>query len=94
MEKDEALACSTQAVQMLEGGQTCENPQEVYFNHYKILSALDRHDEARKYLQRAYDEVMHRAERIQTPDWRESFLKNVKVNREIVAAWEQAQTQG
>lgn len=68
-----------QAVQMLEGGQSCENPQEVYFNHYRVLSAHDRHDE-----------LMRRAERIKTPEWR----KNVKANREIIQAWEQAQSKG
>jgi len=89
-ENEQALACSTQAIQMLEGGQTCEGPQEVYFNHFKVLSAHGRDEEAKKYLQKAYDEVMQRAEKIQNSEFRESFLKNVKTNREILEAWQSA----
>lgn len=91
-ERDQALACSTTAVRMLESGESCQVPEAIYFNHYKILLAHDRHEDARKYLQKAYAELMRRAKCIKNPDWRESFLKNVKTHREILAAWEQAQS--
>jgi predicted ATPase/DNA-binding SARP family transcriptional activator len=88
----EALACSSEALGLLEGGQMCATPQEVYFHHCEILSAhADRRAEARVYLQKAYDEVMRRAEKITERESRESFLKNVPINRQILQAWEAAQ---
>lgn len=88
-EKEQALRCSAQAIHILEDGQSCENPQEAYFNHYKVLSSCGCYSEALKYLQKAYEEVIRRAERVKNPEWRESFLKNVITNREIIAAWKQ-----
>ncbi len=88
----EALACSSEALGLLEGGQTCATPQEVYFHHFEILSAhADRGAEAHVYLQKAYDEVMKCAEKITERESRESFLKNVPINRQILHAWEAAQ---
>jgi DNA-binding SARP family transcriptional activator/tetratricopeptide (TPR) repeat protein len=88
----EALACSSEALRLLEGGQTCATPQEVYFHHFEILSAhANRRAEACVYLQKSYDEVMRRAEKITERESRESFLKHVPINRQILHAWEAAQ---
>jgi predicted ATPase/DNA-binding SARP family transcriptional activator len=87
-EYGKALNCSSQAVQILEGGQHYEYPHEIYFNHFQVLSALDRGAEALAYLQKAYDEVMRRAEKIKSDDQRRSFLENVKLNREILQAYQ------
>jgi predicted ATPase/DNA-binding SARP family transcriptional activator len=84
----EALAQSLEAVRMLEAGQVCELPQDVYFNHYRILAAHGRREDAPKYLEKAHAELMQRAEQIQDLKLRESFLKNVKANREIIEAWQ------
>jgi tetratricopeptide (TPR) repeat protein len=81
-EKGSALNYSSQAIQMLEGGQSFEDLPEVYFNHYQILAAHGRDAEAIGYLKKAYDEVMQCAERLQDPNARESFLKNVKAHRQ------------
>jgi tetratricopeptide (TPR) repeat protein len=87
-EYGKALNCSSQAVQILEGGQHYEYPHEIYFNHFQVLSALDRGAEALAYLQKAYDEVMRRAEKIKSDVQRRSFLENVKLNREILQAYQ------
>lgn len=81
----EALTCSTQAIQFLEGGQAYEHPHELYFNHFKILSAYSRGEEAQVYLRKAYEIVRQRAESIHDPLVRQSFLKNIKLHREIMA---------
>ncbi len=86
-EQENALECSSQAIQILDRGQHYEYPHEIYFNHFKILSAFDRETEALTYLQKAYDEVMRRAEQIASDEQRRSFLENVKLNREIVQAY-------
>jgi DNA-binding SARP family transcriptional activator/Tfp pilus assembly protein PilF len=83
-ERESALHDSTRAIQMLEGGQIRENPQEIYLNHFKILCAHGRDAEAMDYLKKAYDAVMQCAERLKAPKARESFLKNVKTHREII----------
>ncbi|MBI3461393.1 hypothetical protein HY009_10740, partial [Candidatus Acetothermia bacterium] len=83
-ELERALTASSQAIQMLEAGESCSTPQEIQFNHFHVLWAQGRHEEALKYLQMAYDAVMQRAERLSDAELRESFLKNVTLNREIV----------
>jgi hypothetical protein len=83
-ERESALNDSSRAIQMLEGGQIRENPQEIYLNHFKILCAHGRDAEAMGYLKKAYDAVMQCAERLKAPKARESFLKNVKTHREII----------
>lgn len=75
----------------MEGGQRCATLHEVYFNHFQILAAHDQEAHAQAYLHRAYHEVRQRAEEIEEPQSRESFLKNVLINRQIVQAWEAAQ---
>ncbi|MCX8104193.1 MAG: hypothetical protein N3E42_07240, partial [Candidatus Bipolaricaulota bacterium] len=84
---DQALASSSEAVRMLEEGQSSSDPHEVYFNHYRVLLARNSLQEALKYLEKAHKEVLQRAEKIQDAELRKSFL-NVKANREIVGEWE------
>lgn len=84
-----ALTCSSQAIEILAGGQTCATPQEIYFNHFRVLTAhkLDAHTS----LHQAYNEVMRRAEKITERETRASFLTNVPINRQILQAWEAVQ---
>jgi DNA-binding SARP family transcriptional activator/Tfp pilus assembly protein PilF len=88
-ELDEALARSSEAIGLLEGGQECATPQEVYFNHSQVLAAQGQETKACAYLQRAYQVVMERVEKIR--ERREDFLTNVPINRQIMQAWEAAQ---
>jgi len=41
------------------------------------------------FLKKAYEELMEQAQKIQSKKYRESFLTNVRENREVVAAWEE-----
>lgn len=91
-----ALECSTHAIRLLEEqhglihGLT--SPAErIYFVHSQILQANQRTDAARAYLQKAYEELCRVAGAIQEGALRESFLQNVPINRQIIAAWEAAQ---
>jgi hypothetical protein len=45
-------------------------------------------DESVRYLSKAHGEVLRRADGVKDPEMRESFLQNVKVNREIIEEWE------
>jgi tetratricopeptide (TPR) repeat protein len=84
---DDALALSSQAIKLLEAGHICERPQDIYFAHYRILSAHREKEETLIYLEHAYNTVMQRAQAIKNKALRESFLGNVKRNQEIVEAW-------
>jgi ferric-dicitrate binding protein FerR (iron transport regulator) len=46
-------------------------------------------EEAARYLDEAYAWVIRKAEKLQSPEARESFLTKVSENREIISAWEQ-----
>lgn len=85
-EKDRALAYSLQALQMLE--QTNAPSLEIYWHHFKILSAHGQDETAYPYLKKAYDTVMQRANKIKDPQTRKRFLTNVKTNRAIVKEYQ------
>lgn len=87
-----ALECSTRAMQVLEAQHgMITQAQRFYFTHYQILQANGRTDEAKVYLQKAYDEVCRVAGQITEEALRVSFLKNVPINREILQAWAQCE---
>lgn len=92
--KKRALTCSKKAIQMITDGQTYVTPQDMLFNHFQILSAHGRDEEALKYLQKAYATVIHQAKQIKNSKARESFLKNVSINRETLEVWKVKQRQG
>ena len=52
------------------------------------LRALDHDTEADEHLQRAHERVMRVADKTIDPALRQSWLENVRVNREILAACE------
>jgi len=89
---EEALDYSSRAIELLESGRSCEYPQAVYFHHAKLLLAHGLEDESARFLRKAHDEVMERADGIKDPEMRKSFLQNVQVNREIVEEWERTST--
>lgn len=85
-----AVDCSTRAMQVLESQHgMITQAQRFYFTHHQILHASGRTDEAKAYLQRAYDEVCRVAGQIHEESLRKSFLENVPINREILQAWAQ-----
>jgi predicted ATPase len=86
-QQEDAVRDSTQAVEILARGQQLEFPQEIYLNHYRVLLSVDG-AKAREALQRAHDLVTERAEQIEDQHLRKSFLENIPINREILAAWQ------
>ncbi len=62
--------------------------EEVLFVHNKILSALGRREEARHYLKRAHEELLRKHALIpETSAYRQMYLENIPVHREIRAAY-------
>lgn len=55
---------------------------------WKGLTIEDCRSKYRNYLELAYHEVMEQAQKIKSRKYRNSFLTNVCVNREVIAAWE------
>jgi len=87
-----ALDCSMRAIRLLEEQHGIKwQAERIYFTHFQILQANRRHDEAKVYLQKAYEELCRVAHQVQEQGLRESFLKNVPINRQILHAWEAAQ---
>jgi DNA-binding SARP family transcriptional activator/Tfp pilus assembly protein PilF len=85
-----AVDCSTRAMQVLESQHgMITQAQRFYFTHYQILQASGRTDEAKVYLQKAYDEICRVAGQIHEESLRKSFLENVPINRAILQAWAQ-----
>jgi len=79
-----ALDASEQAIMLLAEQKDVEEAQQIYLNHYYVLST--RGDPAaRDFLQKAYDTMMSQAERIPDAGERRTFLEKVKVNQAINA---------
>lgn len=87
--KKEAEEISLQAIQMLEEGYTCEVPQEVYYNHYKVLKESNKSEASLDYLKKAYDILMDRANKMSDPKRKRAYLTDVEINHQIVEFWEQ-----
>ncbi len=87
-----ALDCSTRAMQVLEAQHgMISQAQRFYFTHFQILQANGRTDEAKIYLQKAYEELCRLANQIQEGALRQRFLERVTINQQILQAWKTAQ---
>ena len=67
------------------------DPWTIYLSAYQVLTALGESDQAHSILDQAHTVLYQRAKEISDTALRQCFLKEVKVNREIVQAWEMAQ---
>jgi tetratricopeptide (TPR) repeat protein len=82
---EEALRCSTEAVQQVEEGGKATGEQEViWLHHARILRACGRRGLADHYLERAYAGVMARLAIVRDTRVRESMLQT-RLLREILA---------
>lgn len=88
-EYQDAYERSKQAIALLEAGGHIQNKPLAYWYHFRVLEATNRREEATTYLRKAYEAVMAEAKKLKDRAMRESFLTNVKTNREIVGAWEE-----
>jgi len=84
---DRALSYSIEAVEYLEkiGTMPALRTQEIFFNHSNVLKAANQSEEARRYLEKAYQVVQGIARSITDENRRQSFLKRVQLNRAIEA---------
>ncbi|RME42279.1 MAG: hypothetical protein D6791_18135, partial [Chloroflexi bacterium] len=86
-EVEDALTTSTKAVEQLEALGAIEGPEEeVYYHHFQVLQAAGRSDDAWQPLQKAWDLIQAKAQRISDPALRQSFLEQVPLNRQILRA--------
>ena len=79
------------------GSEGIEYPLQVYLTCYHILRAAAQRDtpateRAHAILSRAHTTLLEQAAGISDSVLRRKFLENVKVNREIMAAWEAKET--
>jgi len=89
---DEAATLSHRAIKLLATQKDVEEVQQIYLNHYRVLTAL-KALEAGNYLQQAYNTMVSRANCILDEGARQTYLQGVKVNQEISQEW-QRQKQG
>ena len=71
-----------------------ENVVVVNWNLFQVFSGTGDSVRAETYLEKAYREVMWRADRFKDPKDRDTFLANVPENREVVAAYGKVGRQG
>ena len=81
---EEAARLSGEAMALLAGHKNVEAVQQIYLNHYLVLTALND-PAAGDYLQQAYDAMMTQAAAINDPAKRKIFLEKVRANRAITA---------
>lgn len=84
---EEAWHDSSQAMQLLESHSWLPMPQTHLHTHFLALRALDRKEEALDHLRRARDRVMFVADKLADERLRQSWLQNVRMNREILEDW-------
>ncbi|MCB0164233.1 MAG: tetratricopeptide repeat protein [Anaerolineae bacterium] len=90
---DEACRHITTVVDWIQAGnaQKFWDPWIIYQSGYRVLTALGDTDQANAILNEAHGILQQRTNEISDTHLRNCFLTKVAVNREIVAAWQQAQ---
>jgi hypothetical protein len=85
-DRQKALSYASQTIQLIHDTQGVgpENPLQDAHLVFQVFEQLQCDDKAREALQLAYDLVWQRANHIQEPELRESFLTNVPVNAAII----------
>jgi tetratricopeptide (TPR) repeat protein len=82
---EEALRCSTEAVQQVEkGGKAIDEQDMIWLHHARVLRACGQRDLADHYLERAYAGVMERLATVRDVRVRESMLQT-RLLQEILA---------
>ncbi len=88
---EEAVGPATEALDLLESiGGIEEGESLVRLEHAVALNATGNRFAARKAILAARDRLLERAQRIQDPDWRQSFLTQVPENARTITlakAW-------
>jgi hypothetical protein len=85
-QNDKAVKYSSEAMDLIQISPSFLRPEVKFFTHARALFRFSQEDEAKEYLQQAYDRVMLVANTTEDEELRRSWLENVKVNREILEA--------
>ncbi|UCF61831.1 MAG: protein kinase, partial [Anaerolineaceae bacterium] len=75
---EKALECSSEAIEIMSIIPNFHDPEVTFFTHATALYGLGRENEARGYLQQAFDRVMLVANNTKDEKLRRSWLENVK----------------
>jgi hypothetical protein len=67
--------------------------EDAYVNHYTILSEAGEREEALSTLGTLVRLIKTRAERIKEPEFKRSFLEEVRQNRFALAEWSRVQSE-
>ncbi len=70
------------------GGAVMENPSTAYRICSEVFEALGERENARLALHAGHQALVDKADMINMPEWRQSFLENVPENRAIMEMWE------
>jgi tetratricopeptide (TPR) repeat protein len=81
---EKAAQLSGESIALLADHKNVEEVQQIYLNHYRVLSAL-KDPSAGEFLQQANDAMLNQAMAINDPIKRKIFLEKVRVNRAITA---------
>lgn len=75
----------------VHGWAVLENPATAYRNCAEVLEALGDEQAAQEALESGHQALMEKADSIDKPEWRQSFLENVPENRALLEMWERDQ---
>jgi class 3 adenylate cyclase/tetratricopeptide (TPR) repeat protein len=70
------------------GWAAMENPATAYRTCSEVLEAMGEEQAAREALESGHQALMEKADSIDRPEWRQSFLENVPENRALLEMWE------
>jgi tetratricopeptide (TPR) repeat protein len=86
---ERAVKDSTALMQLLESYSWLPRPQNYLYTHAVALRALGRKAEANDHLEHAHIRVMFIADKLTDESMRKSWLRNVRVNSEILRCWKE-----
>ena len=70
------------------GWAAMENPATAYRTCAEVFEALGEEASAREVLENGHQALIEKADLIDKPEWRQSFLENVPENRALMEMWE------
>lgn len=93
-ELKKAMTLSRGAINEMERIKTIEgHKSDVYYIHFKILKNMGKTKDANGFLEKAYNDIRERGDRIVDDDLRHSFYHNIKEHKEILEEWEREKNQ-
>ncbi len=90
---EEAVATSTTAVARLASVRHLAETEVIFYHHARLLLEAGRRDEALPYLEKAYQAVQIKANKVKDEAFRRSYL-SIPPARDIVQAYEEQVAQG